>query len=192
MFAYDVFLSHAATDIREVDEVRSLLRDAGFRVYCDKYDDPTLDRSHVSAATADCLRKRMRSCNAMVYVVTRNASISKWMPWELGFFDGVRGKVLIYPVEKTALAAARQQEYLSLFTILRPGQLAQQLKDKLNDPVGPFVELRKSPVFGNADADATVVYRDRLLDIDPFDFAKIAETQSEIWKAWLRLWALHR
>ena len=188
--AYDIFLSHAAADIHAVDEVRSLLMRAGFRVYLDKYDDPELDRSHVSAATADCLKMRMRSCNAMVYVVTANASVSKWMPWELGFFDGVRGKVLIYPVDDAALAAARQQEYLSLFKILRPGQLAQQLKDELNDPVGAFAELRERPMLANADGAMTDAYRGRLMDINPFDFAQIAATQNEIWKAWLRLWGL--
>ena len=62
---------------------------AGFRVYCDRYDDPELDRSKVSAATAEVLRDRMRVSNAMIYVVTANAHASKWMPWELGFFDGV-------------------------------------------------------------------------------------------------------
>jgi hypothetical protein len=190
VLAYDIFLSHAAADMQAVDGVRSLLIRADFRVYCDRYDDPMLDRSHVSAATADRLKMRMRSCNAMVYVVTAQASVSKWMPWELGFFDGVRGKVLIYPVDEEALAAAKRQEYLSLFKILKPGQLARQLKDELDDPAGPFAELRKQPMFAPADADATYAYAGRMRDINPFDLAKIAETQGEIWKAWLRLWGL--
>jgi hypothetical protein len=134
MFQYDIFLLHAAADMQDVDEVRSILHAANFRVYCDRYDDPTLDRTGFTAATADRLRARMRRCNAMVYVVTRYASASKWMPWELGFFDGVRGKVLVYPVDEPALAAAHEQEYLSLFKILRPGMLTQQVQQELGKP----------------------------------------------------------
>jgi hypothetical protein len=131
VFQYDIFLSHAAQDEREADDVRAMLFGAGYNVYCDRYDDPLLDRRNVSAATAGKLRERMRRCNAMVYVVTHNASVSKWMPWELGFFDGVRGKVLVYPVDEAAEAVARQQDYLKLFKNLKPGSLAEQLQSEL-------------------------------------------------------------
>ena len=77
MFQYDIFLSHAAQDFHEVDEVRSILLDAKFRVYCDRYDDKLLDRTKVTAATANTLKDRMRRCNAMVFVVTRNSSTSR-------------------------------------------------------------------------------------------------------------------
>ena len=132
----------------------------------------------------------MRRCNAMVYVVTRNSSNSKWMPWELGFFDGVRGRVLVYPVDEAALAAARAQEYLSLFKMLTPGHLTQQLQLELHDREGPIGELRKQPFFGAADAAASRVYGERLAEVDPFDFARVAQVQNEIWRAWLRLWGI--
>jgi hypothetical protein len=190
MFQYDIFLSHAAADDQEVDDVRSMLLKADFRVYCDRYDDPQLDRSKVTVATANTLRERMRRCNAMVFVMTRNSSESKWMPWELGFFDGVRGTVLVYPVDEPALAAAHAQEYLKLFKILTPGSLTLQLQLELLGAEGPIRELRKQPVFGDADGAATKVYGERLADIHPFDFAKMAQIQNEIWRAWLRLWRI--
>jgi TIR domain len=190
MFQFDIFLSHAAADTQEVDKVRSQLLGADFRVYCDRYDDDLLDRTNVTTATANRLRDRMRRCNAMVYVVTRNSSFSKWMPWELGFFDGVRGKVLVYPVDEAALATARSQEYLSLFKLLKPGFLMQQLQLELSDSEGLIKELRMQPFFGNADAAASKVYGERLAEVHPLDFARIAQVQNEIWRAWFRLWGI--
>jgi hypothetical protein len=127
----------------------------------------------------------------MVYVVTQNAAASKWMPWELGFFDGVRGKVLVYPVDEAAPAAAKQQEYLKLFKNLRPS-LTQQLQAELQGADGLVRELRQAPFFGAADAAHTAVFPERLADIEPTDFARIAQVQSEIWQAWLRLWGVGR
>jgi TIR domain len=190
MFQYDVFLSHAADDKDEVDRVRLILLEAKFRVYCDRHDDRQLDRSKVSAATANTLKDRMRRCNAMVYVATRRAPVSKWMPWELGFFDGVRGKILIYPVDEAALKAARNQEYLSLFKILKPGRLAEQLKHELDDPMGVFHELIDQPFFAKADEAMTAAYGKRLSEIRPPDLGRMTRLQNEMWRAWLRLWGI--
>jgi hypothetical protein len=192
MFDHDIFLSHAAQDADEADKVRAMLLEAKFRVYCDRYDDPELDRSNVTAATAERLKQRMRRSNAMVFVATRNSHLSKWMPWELGFFDGVRGKVLVYPVDEAALDAAHQQQYVSLFKILAPGSLAEQLRVEFGGVEGPIRELMRQPFFGNADEAATGDFRKRLAGIDPFDFAQMAQIQNEIWRAWLRLWGLER
>jgi len=131
MFKFDVFLSHAAADAEDADRVRDALIAARFRVYCDRHNDPQLDRRKVTAATADVLRERMRVSNALVYVVTANAHVSKWMPWEVGFFDGVRGKVLVYPVGSKARESVKGQEYLSLFTILEPGSLERRLRTEI-------------------------------------------------------------
>jgi hypothetical protein len=200
MFDYDVFLSHAAQDAEEADKVRAMLLEAKFRVYCDRYDDPELDRSNVTAATAERLKQRMRRSNAMVFVMTGNSHFSKWMPWELGFFDGVRGKILVYPVDEAALGAAHQQQYVSLFKILAPGSLAEQLRVELGDvnrPTredldGPIRELMRQPFFANADGAATKDYGNRLARVNPFDLAQLAQVQNEIWLAWLRLWGLAR
>jgi hypothetical protein len=192
VFQYDIFLSHAAQDEPEVDDIRSILFGAGFNVYCDRYDDPLLDRRNVTAATANKLRERMRRCNAMLFVVTQNSHQSKWMPWELGFFDGVRGKVLVYPVDAAAEAAAKSQEYLKLFKNLKPGSLTQQLQSELQGSDVLIRELREAPLLGAADAAHTAVFRERLADIEPTDLARMAQVQREIWQAWLRLWGVGR
>jgi hypothetical protein len=95
--------------------VKSILSNAGKTVYVDWLDDPQLDRSHVTAATADVLRKRMGQCDSLFYIHSRNAAQSRWMPWELGYFDGRRGNVAILPVLKAGETAFRGEEYLGLY-----------------------------------------------------------------------------
>ncbi|TGS08549.1 outer membrane beta-barrel protein, partial [Mesorhizobium sp. M1C.F.Ca.ET.187.01.1.1] len=37
--------------------------------------------------TAELLRTRMRQSKTLIYVHSNNSPGSRWMPWELGFFD---------------------------------------------------------------------------------------------------------
>ena len=86
--AYDVFLSHSKMDANLVLGAKHILEAKGYTVYVDWIDDPQLDRSRVNRRTADTLRRRMRRCKLMFYLHTKNASLSKWCPWELGYFGG--------------------------------------------------------------------------------------------------------
>lgn len=63
--SFDVFLSHAKLDSELVLGVKTVLEQAGQTVYVDWIDDPLLDRSKVTPATADHLRKRMRQCASL-------------------------------------------------------------------------------------------------------------------------------
>lgn len=88
---FDIFLSHSFHDTELILGVRSILQRAGKRVYVDWIDDPELDRSRVTKNTAARLRERMLQCPSMIYAATKAATTSKWMPWELGYFDGRKG-----------------------------------------------------------------------------------------------------
>jgi hypothetical protein len=112
---YDVFLSHSYLDAQEVLGLRLLLEDQGLIVYVDWIDDPTLDRSKVTRDTAAKLRTRMRSCKTLFYASSPNATTSKWMPWELGYFDGHNGKVAVVPIVDGYETSFSGQEYLSLY-----------------------------------------------------------------------------
>jgi hypothetical protein len=126
MFTYDIFLSHAAADAERVDEVLKAL-ETEYRVYCDRRDDPQLDRTHVSKETADVLRERMRACKMLLFVVTASSADSVWMPWELGFFDAARGNIVVYPVDEAAEQAAKNQQYLSLYEVIPAGSLEREI-----------------------------------------------------------------
>ena len=113
---YDIFLSHSFLDAELILGIKLLLEDLGYTVYVDWIDDPQLSRDHITKATAETLRRRMQMCTSMLYAATDNAPSSKWMPWELGYFDGLRkGKIAVLPLAKSSIGGFKGQEYLDLY-----------------------------------------------------------------------------
>ena len=122
---FDVFLSHSSEDAEIVLGVREVLIGLGLTVYVDWIDDAQLGRESVTAENADVLRVRMRSSKSMVFLTTKNSVSSKWMPWELGFFDGMRnGFIGILPIVDSAGATFSGQEYLGLYPLVERLPLA--------------------------------------------------------------------
>jgi len=114
--SYDIFLSHSSRDAEVILGMKGILEDLGYSVYVDWVDDPQLDRSKVDKNTASKLRERMNSSKSLFYVTTENATGSKWMPWECGYFDGFREKVAIVPIQKYPYSNEYNgQEYLGLY-----------------------------------------------------------------------------
>lgn len=113
--SYDIFLSHSSDDAREVAGLKLILEDYGYSVYVDWIEDPQLDRSNVSKKTAETLRYRMKQSKSLIYAFSENASSSTWMPWELGYFDGIRGLVSIMPVVESPYSTFTGNEYLELY-----------------------------------------------------------------------------
>lgn len=118
--SFDIFLSHSFRDAQAILGLRKLLTDQGLRVYVDWIDDPELDRSRVSSSTAARLRGRMQQSKSLLYATSRAASGSRWMPWELGYFDGYRDGTLvsILPVEGGSGGTFDGQEYLGLYKVV--------------------------------------------------------------------------
>lgn len=116
---FDVFLSHSIRDAVLILGLKRVLEADGRSVYVDWIEDPQLDRSRVSAGTAAHLRKRMKDCRSLVYATSQNAAISRWMPWELGFFDGTHGpdRVAICPIT-TGVGNYAGAEYIGLYKTL--------------------------------------------------------------------------
>lgn len=111
---FDIFLSHSTSDAEIVLGVKGVLEDYGNTVYVDWLQDPQLDRSCVTPMTAEIIRERMRQCKSLVYVHSVNSGSSKWMPWELGYFDGFNGAVAIFPVTRNG-ESYKGQEYLGIY-----------------------------------------------------------------------------
>ena len=114
---YDVFLSHSFQDANVILGVKTIAETSGLGVYVDWIDDPSLDRNKVTAETADVLRARMRASSSFVYAHSTNTPDSKWMPWEIGYFDGNKpaGSVWILPLVVENDAEFKGQEYLGLY-----------------------------------------------------------------------------
>ena len=116
--AFDIFLSHSFHDAEVIAGVAQLIEQDGKTVYVDWRDDPQLDRSRVTPQTAQLLRQRMAHCAVLLYATSPNATSSKWMPWELGYFDGLRGaKIGILPLLATSTQTWIGQEYLGLYPL---------------------------------------------------------------------------
>ena len=116
---FDVFLSHSIRDTELVLGVANILEKMGQRVYIDWVVDKQLSRDSVTKETAETLRNRMKQSSKLLYLATDNASSSKWMPWELGYFDGLKsGKVAILPLVDSESSSFRGQEYLGLYPAL--------------------------------------------------------------------------
>ncbi|WEK29606.1 MAG: toll/interleukin-1 receptor domain-containing protein [Candidatus Pseudomonas phytovorans] len=135
--SFDIFLSHSSSDAELIIGIKALLEENGKRVYVDWVDDPELDRSRVTKDTAARLRHRMVQSESLFYVATDNATKSKWMPWELGFFDGLkRNRVRILPVLASSNQSFDGQEYLGLYPVvskdeLEVGSSAKDLKQAM-------------------------------------------------------------
>ncbi len=118
---FDIFLSHSFLDRDEVLGLYRELTDIGFKVYVDWIVDPELDRSNVTKATAELIRNRMRNSKTLLLAISTNATMSKWMPWELGYVDGKRGRCAIVPVSKdnNNLSSYNRVEYLKLYPYIQ-------------------------------------------------------------------------
>lgn len=152
---FDIFLSHSFQDRELVVGTKKLIEDAGYTVYVDWIDDAALDRGAVDRERADHLRTRMQQCETLFYAHTPNAALSKWCPWELGYFDALKApdrQVYVLPVEDGEQYEG--QEYLSLYetvdlstynhqpTVRR--EKARFERERLLDAFG----IRRMPPFG--------------------------------------------
>lgn len=126
---FDVFLSHSVKDEELVLGMVKILEEMGQKVYVDWVVDKHLSRDNVTSTTADTLRKRMKQSSRLLYLATSNATSSKWMPWELGYFDGLKsGKVAILPLVDNSWDSFRGQEYLGLYQALDKDELKKFLR----------------------------------------------------------------
>ncbi len=149
---YDVFLSHSVRDAVLVLGLKNELESEGLSVYVDWLEDPHLDRSNVTPLTAQKLRKRMTACRTLVYATSRNAAASKWMPWELGYFDGHRAqsRIAICPIEEGTGSYAGQ-EYLGLYKHVEKIRHRGTLRPFAVKPSRVEGELMQSFVNGRAE-----------------------------------------
>lgn len=116
---YDIFLSHSYDDARVIDQIYQMLRRRGYRVYVDWIEDGHLDRSGVDETTTALLRNRLDRSGSLIYVTSKAAEKSVWMPWELGYMDGRTGLVAVAPVlEADEDEEFPGREYLTLYPYL--------------------------------------------------------------------------
>ncbi|MCG3808188.1 toll/interleukin-1 receptor domain-containing protein [Psychrobacter sp. Ps4] len=131
---YDIFLSHAFLDAEAIDGLRVVLKEAGFSVYVDWYEDSHLERGKVTKETAVVIRKRMQSCKTLIFAITENSEDSRWMLWELGYFDGLKDKVAVLGLIENSGDSFRGQEFLELYPFVERHDLGLVVKDDSTKP----------------------------------------------------------
>ncbi len=95
---FDIFLSHSSLDAIQVLGIYQILSSRGYLVYLDRICDPHLNRAVVNRATATTIRRRMTQCHSLFVATSLNTPASQWVPWELGFTDGLTGKAAVLPI----------------------------------------------------------------------------------------------
>ncbi|RAI62150.1 hypothetical protein DOZ80_31410 [Pseudomonas fluorescens] len=134
------FLSHSSKDKELVFGAMKVIQNHGGLPYIDEID-PEMP-PYTTEATADLLKQRIRETKRFVLLTTPNSKDSRWVPWELGIADGVKG------LSKIALFAASDttdndqwtsSEYLGLYRRIVWGKLQGH-----SDPLWMVLNTKKS------------------------------------------------
>lgn len=130
---FDIFLSHSIKDSEYISKLKQELEENfGYSVYVDWMEDSKLDRNSVDKKTAAILQKRMQQSKCLFFITSENSSNSKWMPWELGYFDGLKPKkVAILPITDYSSSDFKGQEYLGLYPVIDKGKIKDAEKEVL-------------------------------------------------------------
>lgn len=118
---FDIFLSHSFKDKKYIYGLYLELTSKGYSVYVDWIIDPQLKRDNVTKETVNRIRQRMKQSRSLIYATSENASNSKWMPWELGFMDGNKGRCAILPITDYDDDVFEGQEFLSAYPYISKG-----------------------------------------------------------------------
>jgi len=120
-YTYKIFLSHSFSDAKIVLGLKLYLEQKlGLKTYVDWIDSPKMDRSSVNKITANKLREHMMYSKSLIYATSKNANQSRWMPWELGYFDGLKkGKIAVLPITDNADETFKGEEYVGLYDIVK-------------------------------------------------------------------------
>ena len=127
---FDIFLSHSHIDRELVLGAKRLIEEAGLTVYVDWIEDGEVDRRSIDKQHADLLRHRMAQSEALFYAHTPNASLSRWCPWELGYFDALKApdkRVHVMAIVEEG-QTYQGQEYLGLYDTVDPATYSKPLR----------------------------------------------------------------
>lgn len=118
------FLSHSSKDADLVEGASQLLAEYGASVYVDRVDNSL--PPYTSKETALALKNRIADCKKFVLLASENSKDSRWVPWELGIADSIKGLeniALLAAVDEHASKTWPSWEYMGLYRHLVWGNL---------------------------------------------------------------------
>ena len=119
-----VFLSHSHQDADIIRPVINFLLTLGVEVYVDWLDDSMPKTT--SSETASRLKDKIRESDRFLVLLSEKSVESKWVPWELGYADGVKQikDIAILPVRRgdsTSDSTFNGLEYMTLYPVIKEG-----------------------------------------------------------------------
>jgi hypothetical protein len=191
----DAFISHYRTDMEKARALEQRIKGWGFSCFIDGDDAELAKKKENRRSVEDDLtlaayiRGKLRDCRCIIYAYSASSPQSRWMQWELGFFDGRWGPRQIgrYDLDEGRADGgegdARKQdvlEYLHVYEELRPETLRDFLRGACST---------------RALADRADVDVDRLATLltaksrDPVNFtldawAYLTALQRQFWSRW--------
>lgn len=88
---FEIFLCHDTEDKTEIKALKAFYENKGIKAYVAEIDDPQISWNGINKKTATVLQNRMRKCRKLYYILSKNSQTSTWMPWEVGYFNGING-----------------------------------------------------------------------------------------------------
>lgn len=121
---FDVFISHSSEDKDLVTGLYWDIMSKGFQPYVDWIIDTELSRDNITTETAIKLCSRMDQSDCMFLIASYNASLSGWIPWELGYFTGKKESSDIYYLPTlNSNDAFNDKEYVQLYQKIKEEQV---------------------------------------------------------------------
>jgi len=116
-----IFLSHSHRDKNLVEGLIVYFETLGITIYVD-WNDTQMPRI-TNRATAERIKTNIRDLNLFIVLATRNALASKWVPWEVGVADQIKGEesILVIPVADNS-GQFEGSEYLQLYRRVVPAE----------------------------------------------------------------------
>ena len=92
----DVFISHKMEDAEKAQRLKRRIESFGLTCWIDA-DDAEMERIQKALPVdykllTDRIREHLRTCRCLIFAFSAKSRESRWMPWELGFFDGRWGR----------------------------------------------------------------------------------------------------
>lgn len=109
-----IFLSHSHKDKELVEGLIAYFDKIGISIYVD-WNDTQMPRI-TNRGTAEKIKKEIADQKIFMVFATKNALASKWVPWEVGVADQIKGQaqVMIIPVADD-FGQFHGSEYLQLY-----------------------------------------------------------------------------
>jgi hypothetical protein len=113
-----VFLSHSHKDKDLIEGGGMFLNKFKVTIYVDWLDDDMPETTN--HATATKIKAKIAENSKFILLATPNALASKWVPWELGIADGLKGNdhVAILPVA-SPIHGWSGNEYVGMYPMIQ-------------------------------------------------------------------------